>query len=173
MRAAVRILGIDPGSRATGFGVVDVFGPTTKAVRWGVIRTEGNHDERLREIFYALGALVRELKPEEIAVEKVFMHRNPDSALKLGQARAAAICATFDAALPLFEYTPRHIKKAVAGIGSAGKDQVQQMVRRILGIAESVDADAADALAAALCHAHQRTARRFIAISTDRAAGQA
>jgi crossover junction endodeoxyribonuclease RuvC len=168
MNRSARILGIDPGSQATGFGVVDVFGALSKPVRWGVIRTSGGHDERLRGIFEALRAVVRELEPDEIAVEKVFVHRNADSALKLGQARAAAICATFDAELPLFDYTPRHIKKAVVGSGSADKEQVQQMVRTILGIPGELEADAADALAAAVCHAHQRTARRLIGV----AAGQ-
>src|SRR5690606_1002459 len=125
----VRILGIDPGSQVTGFGVVDLVGGKTKAVEWGSIRTTGDQRARLHAIFVGLGRIVRELAPQEIVVEQVFMHRNADSALKLGQARAAAICATFAADAPLFEYTPRHIKKAVVGNGGAEKSQVQHMVR--------------------------------------------
>ena len=93
---SVRILGIDPGSQITGFGVVEAAGNRTTAVEWGSIRTEGEHSERLRSIFQTLGRIVREFKPMEIAIERVFLHRNADSALKLGQARAAAICATFE-----------------------------------------------------------------------------
>jgi crossover junction endodeoxyribonuclease RuvC len=156
---AVRILGIDPGSQITGFGVVDIDGNRTKAVEWGSIRTGGEHSDRLRSIFTALGQIVREYRPAEIAIERVFLSRNADSALKLGQARAAAICATFDANVPIFEYSARHIKKAVVGSGGAEKDQVQRMVQMILGVREAIAADAADALAAAICHANQRSMR--------------
>ena len=96
------------------------------------------------------------MRPVEIAIESVFVHRNADSALKLGQARAAALCATFHAELPVFEYAPRHIKKAVVGTGRAEKTQVQHMVKLMLGLRDALQADAADALAAALCHAHSR-----------------
>jgi crossover junction endodeoxyribonuclease RuvC len=163
----VRILGIDPGSQITGFGLVDVQGSTAKAVGWGGIRASGDHCARLREIFAGVAAIVREYGPAEIAVERVFIHRNADSALKLGQARAAALCATFEADLPVYEYAARHIKKAVAGAGSAEKSQIQHMVKMILGIREEIEPDAADALATALCHAHERSARVLIA----RAAG--
>jgi crossover junction endodeoxyribonuclease RuvC len=161
--APIRILGIDPGSQTTGFGIVDVDGTRTVPIRWGCIRTQGDHSTRLRCIFAELGQVVRELSPAEIAIESVFLHRNADSALKLGQARAAALCATFHAELPVYEYAPRHIKKAVVGSGSAEKAQVQRMVRMILGLREDVEADAADALAAALCHAHARVARATLA----------
>jgi crossover junction endodeoxyribonuclease RuvC len=154
--ARVRILGLDPGSQVTGFGIVDVVGTTTSVVQWGTIRTGGEHSERLRAIFRALGDVVREYRPHEIAVERVFLSRNADSALKLGQARAAAICATFEADIPIFEYAARHIKKAVVGRGGAEKDQVQRMVQMILGVREAIAADAADALAAAICHANER-----------------
>jgi crossover junction endodeoxyribonuclease RuvC len=154
---SVRILGIDPGSQITGFGVVDVVGNRTTAVEWGSIRTGGEHSDRLRSIFTALGEIVREYHPAEIAIERVFLSRNADSALKLGQARAAAICATFDANVPIYEYSARHIKKAVVGSGGAEKDQVQRMVRMILGLEQALAADAADALAAAICHANART----------------
>jgi crossover junction endodeoxyribonuclease RuvC len=160
--AVVRILGIDPGSQATGFGVLDVQGSAATVVRWGTIRTAGEHHVRLRAIFRGVADLVAELKPHEIAIERVFINRNADSALKLGQARAAALCATFSGEIPIFEYATRHIKKAVAGAGSAEKDQVQQMVKMILSIRDEVDADAADALAAAICHAHERSMRLLV-----------
>ena len=156
---SVRILGIDPGSQITGFGVVDLVGNRTSAVEWGSIRTGGEHSDRLRSIFAALGQIVREYRPAEIAIERVFLSRNADSALKLGQARAAAMCATFEANVPIFEYSARHIKKAVVGSGGAEKDQVQRMVQMILGVREAIAADAADALAAAICHANQRSMR--------------
>lgn len=156
MSRAVRILGIDPGSQITGFGIVDAVGSTTRAVDWGSIRTSGSHHDRLRRIFEEVGRICAEYAPAEIAIESVFVHRNADSALKLGQARAAALCATFGADVPVFEYSPRHIKKAVVGRGGAEKSQVQYMVVRLLGLSEAPQADAADALAAAICHAHSR-----------------
>ena len=167
MSDTIRILGIDPGSQITGFGIVDVHGTVTKPVRWGGIETSGDHSARLKDIFLALGKIVVEFQPAEIAIERVFLHRNADSALKLGQARAAALCATFDADVPIFEYTARHIKKAVVGRGSADKEQVQHMIRMILAIREDIQEDAADALAAALCHAHERGTRNIL----DRVAG--
>jgi crossover junction endodeoxyribonuclease RuvC len=157
--ASVRILGIDPGSQVTGFGVVDVVGNRTTAVEWGSVRTGGEHSDRLRSIFTALGQIVREYRPAEIAIERVFLSRNADSALKLGQARAAALCATFESNVPIYEYSARHIKKAVVGSGGAEKDQVQRMVQMILGVREAIAADAADALAAAICHANERSLR--------------
>jgi len=156
---SVRILGIDPGSQVTGFGIVDVAGNRTTAVEWGSIRTGGEHSDRLRSIFLGVGQIVREYGPAEIAIERVFLSRNADSALKLGQARAAAICATFESSVPIYEYSARHIKKAVVGRGAAEKDQVQLMVQMILGIKEAIAADAADALAAAICHANERALR--------------
>jgi crossover junction endodeoxyribonuclease RuvC len=162
----VRILGIDPGSHITGFGIVESRGGRTTPVRWGSIRTNGEHSERLRDIFVAVADIVREYRPVEIAIERVFLHRSADSALKLGQARAAAICATFEAEVPIYEYTARHIKKAVVGSGGAEKAQVQRMVRMILGVRDEIAPDAADALAAAICHAHERGTRAII----DRAA---
>jgi len=159
---SVRILGIDPGSQITGFGVVDVAGNRTTAIQWGSIRTGGEHSDRLRSIFRALGEIVREFHPDEIAIERVFLSRNADSALKLGQARAAAMCATFEANVPIYEYSARHIKKAVVGRGAAEKDQVQRMVQMILGVRDSIAADAADALAAAICHANSRTLRGVV-----------
>lgn len=169
MRPTTRILGIDPGSQVTGFGVVDLVGSLSAPVEWGSIRTSGDHPARLKEIFLRLSQIVRRLGPSEVAIERVFVHRNADSALKLGQARAAALCATFEAGVPVFEYSARHIKKAVVGRGGAEKAQVQHMVRVILGVGETIEPDAADALAAALCHAHERGTRAVL----DRAAGRA
>lgn len=163
MTAAARILGIDPGSQVTGFGIIDLHGNRAVALEWGDIRTSGDHSSRLREIYAAVGAVVARHAPTEISIERVFLSRNPDSALKLGQARAAALCATFVRDIPIFEYSARHIKQAVVGRGAAEKTQVQHMVRVLLGLRESVPADAADALAAALCHAHTREARAAIA----------
>ena len=162
MRDAVRILGIDPGSRLTGFGVVDSEGNKVELVDCGAIATSGEHSDRLRLIFSEIERLVARYSPQEIAIERVFVHRNPDSALKLGQARAAALCATFAANLPIYEYSPRHIKKAVVGRGAAEKEQVQHMIRLLLGMRAAPQADAADALAAAICHANERGAQALI-----------
>jgi crossover junction endodeoxyribonuclease RuvC len=169
----VRILGIDPGSQITGFGIVDLDGRHAAPVEWGSIRTRGEHADRLRSIFRALGDIVREYRPAEVAIERVFLSRNADSALKLGQARAAAICATFAADVPIYEYSARHIKKAVVGSGGAEKAQVERMVRMILGVRESIAADAADALAAALCHANERGVRGALRIVTKADGAQA
>jgi crossover junction endodeoxyribonuclease RuvC len=159
-----RILGIDPGSQVMGFGLVDARqrGNEIRLIGFGAIRTKGEHITRLRQIFEKVGRVVTEFAPDEVAVERVFVHRNADSALKLGQARAAALCATFEADLPVFEYAARHIKKAVVGRGSADKTQVQHMVKLMLGMESEPQADAADALAAALCHAHARSARSLL-----------
>ena len=162
MSDKVRILGIDPGSRITGYGIVDIEGTSTAPVQWGSIHTAGEHSDRLKTIFKAFAGIVQEFAPDELAVERVFMHRNPDSALKLGQARAAALCGTFSADIPIYEYSARHIKKAVVGRGSADKSQVEHMVRMILGVRERLEPDAADALAAALCHAHERGTRKVL-----------
>jgi crossover junction endodeoxyribonuclease RuvC len=156
MSAAVRILGIDPGSQITGYGIVELCGSHTRPLAWGGIKTRGSHPERLKQIYFALGELVTKHAPDEIAIERVFVHRNADSALKLGQARAAALCATFSLDLPIHEYAARHIKKALVGTGSADKVQVQHMVKLVLGVRDDIEADAADALAAAVCHAHER-----------------
>lgn len=153
----VRILGLDPGSRATGFAVIECGGPVTTYVTSGAIRTEGDSfPERLQEIFAGVARLVGEFQPREVAIERVFMHRNPDSALKLGQARGAALCGTFAGQPRVYEYAPREIKLAVVGTGAAQKEQVQLMVKQLLRLSGTPGADAADALAVALCHAHSR-----------------
>ena len=159
MTDTVRVLGIDPGSRVTGYGVVEVVGALTRPVAWGGIRTSGDHSARLKQIFEAVGALVAEHAPDEIAIERVFVNRNVDSALKLGQARAAAMCATFSRDIPIHEYAPREVKKALAGDGGAEKSQVEHMVKVLLGLRGVMQADAADALAIAVCHAHARLFR--------------
>jgi crossover junction endodeoxyribonuclease RuvC len=155
--AQVRILGLDPGSLRTGYAVVESTAGRVTHVISGTIRTEGaSLAERLQEIFVAVERLTRDFHPDEVAIEGVFMHRNADSALKLGQARGAALSATFAARPRVFEYAPRAVKLAVVGTGSAQKDQVQLMVKRLLNISGPLGADAADALAIALCHAHSR-----------------
>ena len=148
------MLGIDPGSQRTGFGVLDVTGSRLRYVASGVIRTsQAGFAARLCEIFRCMQTVVEQYQPQQIAIEKVFVNRNPDSALKLGQARGAAICGTADANAEVFEYATRQIKQAVVGSGSAEKAQVQLMMRTLLKLDGPVAVDAADALAAAVCHA--------------------
>jgi crossover junction endodeoxyribonuclease RuvC len=150
----IRVLGIDPGSQRTGFGVVDAAGPRLTYVASGVIRTnQAEFAARLCEIFRCVHSIVAQYQPQEIAIEKVFVNRNPDSALKLGQARGAAICGTHEANAEVFEYATRQIKQAVVGSGNAEKAQVQLMMRSLLRLDGAVPSDAADALAAAVCHA--------------------
>ena len=152
-----RILGIDPGSRLTGFGLVVASGARLRYLASGAVQsTAGTFPERLRTIFEAVRDIVAEYEPDVIAVESVFVHRNASSALKLGQARSAAICATFVRDVRIHEYAPREIKQAVVGTGAATKDQINHMVRQLLSLDGEPCADAADALAVALCHANQR-----------------
>jgi crossover junction endodeoxyribonuclease RuvC len=153
----IRILGIDPGSRLTGFGVIDCDGVRQSYVASGSVNSvAGDFPSRLRVIFEAIGEIVAEHRPHVVAIESVFMHRNASSALKLGHARSAAICATFELSVDVVEYAPREIKQAVVGTGAATKEQVQHMVRHLLTLEGDPAPDAADALAAALCHANQR-----------------
>ena len=155
--STTRILGIDPGSRFTGFGIIDVDGGRSRYVSSGCVRVSGDTwAERLRVIFDGVSELVELHRPDEMVIEKVFMHRNADSALKLGQARGAAICAVISRDIPVHEYTPAEIKQAVVGKGNAAKEQVQHMVRVLLKLPGNPQADAADALAAALCHGNTR-----------------
>jgi crossover junction endodeoxyribonuclease RuvC len=154
-----RILGIDPGSQRTGIGIIDVDA-TGKArhVHHAALQLLDNETFhlRLKQIFDELDTLIQLWKPDEVAIEKVFMARNPDSALKLGQARGAAICAVVTRGLVLTEYAAKEIKLAVVGSGGAEKTQIQHMVRVLLGLTGKLQADAADALAIALTHAHAR-----------------
>lgn len=150
-----RILGIDPGSRYTGYGVIESDGRNSKHLVSGRICTgKKAFCDRLGEIFSGIAEIIGEYKPVEAAVEEVFMARNPSSALKLGQARGAAIAAVVHAGIPVSEYTPRLIKQAVVGSGGADKSQVGHMVRILLGINQPLTEDQGDALAVALCHAH-------------------
>ncbi|GGC73517.1 crossover junction endodeoxyribonuclease RuvC [Marinobacter halophilus] len=149
------ILGVDPGSRITGYGIIRIDGRHIEYIDSGCIRVgEKPMAERLQTIFHSLAVLIGEYRPEEFAIEQVFMARNPDSALKLGQARGAAIVAAANSGLAVHEYSARQVKQAVVGTGGADKAQVQHMVQTLLALSRKPQADAADALAIALCHAH-------------------
>jgi crossover junction endodeoxyribonuclease RuvC len=152
-----RILGLDPGSQRTGYAVIEINGGKIAYLVSGAIKAGGDClAERLQDIFAGVDRLTNEFRPDEVAIERIFMHRNADSALKLGQARGAALSATFAVRPRVFEYAPREVKLAVVGTGGAQKDQVQLMVKRLLNITGPLAEDAADALAIALCHAHSR-----------------
>ena len=156
----MRILGIDPGSRVTGYGLVDENGGLITYVASGCIKTGGNDfTSRLSEIYRGIESLIDEFRPSEVAIEDVFVARNPQSALKLGQARGAAIAAVVGRENPVAEYAARRVKQAVVGTGRATKEQVQQMVKTALSLSANPSADAADALAIALCHVHTRRSR--------------
>jgi crossover junction endodeoxyribonuclease RuvC len=151
----LRILGIDPGLNRTGYGVIDVAGSTLGCVTAGIIRVPpGDLAQRLGAIQQALADVIRTTQPHVATVEKVFVNVNPQATLALGQARGAAICAAAAGGLFVHEYAALQIKKAVVGFGQADKKQVQLMVQRLLGLARVPSADAADALACAICHAH-------------------
>ncbi len=149
------IIGIDPGSRITGYGLIRIEGSQIFHLDSGCIRvTADNPGTRLQQIYTGLKTIIQQHQPIEAAIEQIFMHQNPSSALKLGQARGAAIVAL---ELPIAEYSARQVKQSVVGYGAAAKEQVQHMVRQLLGIKDNLQADAADALAIALCHAHTRS----------------
>ena len=149
------ILGIDPGSRRTGFGVIKQNGSKSEYISSGVIRIpETELPQRLKVIFDAIGEIIAMHHPEEMAIENVFMAKSAGSALKLGQARGAAIVAAVNCNLPVFEYEARKVKQSVVGTGAATKIQVQHMVKTLLNLPGDPQEDAADALAIALCHAH-------------------
>jgi crossover junction endodeoxyribonuclease RuvC len=155
--AKYRILGIDPGSRTTGYGVIEKHGSRLRFVTCGVIRVGGkmSFPERLKAIYDGLHEVISEQDPLCAAVEDMFVAVNPKSALKLGHARGVAILAAMQHGLAVRDYTPRMIKQAVVGYGNADKQQVQQMVRVLLRLSVSPSVDAADALAVAICHANQ------------------
>jgi crossover junction endodeoxyribonuclease RuvC len=153
---SVRILGIDPGSQRTGYGVIECGGADSTSLVHGCIAVRGDAlNDRLRQIFEGVQKLVERFRPDEVAIERVFVNRNADSALKLGHARGAALCAV-PAAMPVFEYTPRAVKLAIVGFGAAEKAQVAHMIRTLLTLQGKLTADASDALAVAVCHAHSR-----------------
>ncbi len=152
---SLRILGVDPGSRMTGVGIIEVNGDRVTPVYYDAIKAgTGEFNERLGIIFSGLQELIREHKPDQAAIETVFVAHNAASAIKLGQARGAAVCAAISCDLPVSEYSPRSIKQAIVGRGGADKSQVQHMVGLLLGINGLIQTDAADALAVALCHQH-------------------
>jgi crossover junction endodeoxyribonuclease RuvC len=151
----MRILGIDPGLRITGFGVVDQERGRLLYVASGRIRTpQGDLPARVKSILDGLGQVINAHQPTLVALEKVFVNVNPNSTLLLGQARGTALCAAVMHGLPVAEYTALQVKQAVVGNGHAQKRQVQEMVRRLLKLAGDPSPDAADALACAICHAH-------------------
>jgi crossover junction endodeoxyribonuclease RuvC len=150
-----RILGIDPGSRITGIGIIDTDGRRNQHIFSTCLRLgDASFPERLGTIFSELTRIIREYQPLEMAIESVFVSNNPASALKLGQARGAAICAGVIAGLPVAEYSPKEVKQATVGKGGADKAQVQHMVKLLLSLQGRLQVDTADALAVALCHAH-------------------
>jgi crossover junction endodeoxyribonuclease RuvC len=159
-----RILGIDPGSRITGYGVIESNAGRLRYIASGCIRVQdADFPQRLKQIFDGVTEIIALYQPQQMAIEQVFMHKNADSALKLGQARGAAICASTNQQLPVFEYAARQVKQALVGKGSAEKQQVQHMVKILLSIQGEMQIDASDALAISLCHCHyQETASRML-----------
>lgn len=159
--AAIRILGIDPGLRNTGWGVIVCAGARLSFVACGSVRSNPGADlaARLRELHEGLARVIRDHSPQEAAVEETFVNRDPQSALKLGQARGVALVVPSLAGLPVAEYAANLIKKTVVGAGHAEKAQIAAMVRLLLPTSRAGSPDAADALAVAICHAQHRTAR--------------
>ena len=157
MPESVRILGIDPGSRYTGYALIDVVGATPRVVEHGVFKLPAKQPvmERLKLLDVSLRELVGEYHPDEVVVEEIFVAHNIRTALVLGQVRGVVIVAA-GASCPVFEYSARAVKKAVVGYGQADKDQVAHMVKTLLKLQETPQQDAADALALALCHMHSR-----------------
>ncbi len=148
------ILGIDPGSRITGFGLIDNHADRIEYIYSGSVKVVGERlPQRLGHIYTAIEEIIQQYHPQHMSIENVFMSRNADSALKLGQARGAAICAGYQSGLEIAEYAPREIKQSIVGNGGANKEQVQHMVKRLLGIKKDLQSDEADGLAIAICHA--------------------
>jgi len=151
------ILGIDPGSRATGYGIINSDGSHHQCISYGVIRVaKSTFAEQLHEIFCDLTDLLKQQPAQEVAIEQVFVMHNVSSALKLGQARGAAITAVAQFHIPVFEYSTRQVKQSIVGYGAAIKQQMQHMTKLMLNLKKVPPQDAADALAIALCHAHMR-----------------
>lgn len=164
----MRILGIDPGLAAAGWGLIEYPRGGPETVLYGAVRTKADLETpaRLQELYQAIQAVIAETKPEAISVEQLFFATNVKTAIVVAQARGAILLATADSKLPIYEYTPLQIKKAVSGRGTANKSQVQHMVAMLLGLKEIPRPDhAADALAAALCHGHSLKARRVEGLS--------
>ena len=162
----MKVLGIDPGSRVMGLGLVSQDGDRLRCVYRDSIKAgNGELSERLRVIFDAVSDVAAQFKPDVVAVEQVFVGQNIRSALILGHARGSAICAAVSRSLPVSEYSARQIKQAVVGSGAATKDQVQHMVRVLLGLSSAPPADAADALACAICHINSQSVSERIALN--------
>lgn len=166
----MRVLGIDPGSRITGYGIVEQSGNRLVHVDNGAIFTDTAVDfaGRLKKIFDGLSAVIAEYRPDEVAIENIFFSTNVQSALKLGQARGAAIVAAVHAGLPVAEYSALQVKQAVVGEGRAEKGQVQKMLKALLGLPETAQADASDALAVAVCHINSSGLKQIIGGSATR-----
>lgn len=152
----MKVLGIDPGSRLLGFGIVSRTGSRLKPEAYGTLKfdTQKEANERLLEVYLGVKNVLTEHRPTHVAIEKVFFAKNALSALKLGQARGVAILAVIEANIPLFEYSPNLVKQSVVGFGHADKDQVARMVARFLHIQDFASTDTSDALAIAICHLH-------------------
>lgn len=169
---ATRILGLDPGLRITGFGIIDQLGNQLRYVASGTIRTkDGELPGRLKTLLDGVREVIATYSPDQVAVEKVFVNVNPQSTLLLGQARGAVICGAVSCDLPVAEYTALQVKQAVVGYGKADKSQVQHMVQRLLALDGDPSADAADALACAICHANGSSGA-LGALTTGRRAGR-
>jgi crossover junction endodeoxyribonuclease RuvC len=154
------ILGIDPGSNITGFGIIDYSSGKYRYIKSGYIKTSKNNlTKQLYEIFSSISELVKSYQPQEIALEQIFMYVNVNSALKLGQAKGVAIVAATQGKIPIAEYSARQVKQAVVGYGNAEKNQVQHMVKLLLQLENKPQTDEADALAIAICHANYRLLR--------------
>lgn len=166
----MRILGIDPGTGTTGYGIIDVAGNRLRHVDNGIIRTRSSDllPLRLKTIYDGLTAILREFAPQAVAVEQVFLAKNPRAALTLGHARGTAVLAAVNLDLTVHEYSALQVKSAVVGYGHAAKTQVQQMVKALLNLPEVAQEDAADALAVAICHAHSRTLKQALADNGQR-----
>jgi len=165
MSDPIRILGLDPGLRKTGWGIVVSQGTALSFIACGVVESDDKQPlaDRLRQLHHGLGAVIARHSPQEVAVEETFVNRDPQSALKLGQARGIALVVPALAGLDVAEYAANLVKKTVVGVGHADKKQVQAMIRVLLPKAETRSADAADALAVAICHAQHRGARALLA----------
>ena len=162
MNRLTRIIGVDPGSRITGYGIVDTDGFRHSYVGSGFIKLSGDEfHQRLGMVFDEIGAIIKQWKPVTMGIEKVFVSKNIDSALKLAQTRSAIICAGTNTDLEIGEYSPRSIKKAVAGTGAADKQQIQQMIKLLLKLDFVPQSDEADALAIALCHANHMHVKKL------------
>lgn len=169
----LRILGIDPGLRVTGFGVIEQTGQHLVYITSGCIRSgEGELPQRIKVLLEGLQEVIATTRPQCVAIEQVFVNINPQSTLLLGQARGAAICAAVASALPVAEYTALQVKQAVVGAGKAKKEQVQAMVRRLLKLPGDPSPDAADALACAICHAHGGQGYGGVGVGRRRRAGR-